>query len=220
MKIAIIGHGGQSKVIRDLISLHSNAQIVAYLDDKYEELIREDNIFVGPILSAEIILNFFRDVKFIIAIGENKIRRLVADKLEIADEHYVTLIHPTATVSPSAEIGFGSVIMAHSVINADTNIGNHAIINTNSVVEHDNKLGDFVHVSPNATLTGAVDIGDGVHVGAGATIIPNMRIGKWTMIGAGATVVHPIPSYCTAVGVPAKVKTQVNGGCINDTHSK
>ncbi|MEK3885899.1 acetyltransferase [Bacillus sp. FSL K6-3431] len=206
MKIAIIGKGGHSKVIQDIISLHSRLKIVAYLDDKYDELSRKEDIFFGPILAAEIINDMFKDVKFIIAIGNNKLRRLIVNQLKLTKESYVTLIHPTATISISAKIGCGSVVMAHTVINADTHIGEHTIINTASVIEHDNQLGDFVHISPNATLTGAVKIEDGAQVGAGATIIPKIKIGKWSVIGAGATVIHSIPPYCTAVGVPAIVK--------------
>ena len=65
-----------------------------------------------------------------------------------------------------------------------------------------------MHISPRATLTGTVSIGNGTHVGAGATIIPNIKIGEWSIIGAGATVIHNIPSNCTAVGTPAKVKVK------------
>ena len=137
---------------------------------------REEDTFIGPILSAEIIIDIFKEVKFIIAIGNNKIRKLIAKKLNLTNENYVTLIHPTASVSPSAKIGYGSVIMAHSVINADAQIGKHTIINTGSIIEHDNQIGDFVHISPNATLTGTVKIEEGVHIGAGATIIPNIRL--------------------------------------------
>jgi acetyltransferase EpsM len=208
MNIAIIGQGGHSKVIQDLISLNSQFHIVAYLDDKFEELLMKEDTLIGPIFSAKAIIEIFEDVKFIIAIGNNHTRKSIADKLKLPNECYLTLVHPTATVSNSAKIGRGSVVMAHSVINADTHIGEHTIINTSSVVEHDNHLGSFVHVSPNATLTGAVKIEDGVHIGAGATIIPNVEIGEWAVIGAGATVIQSIPSHCTAVGVPAKVKSK------------
>ncbi|MBS4205810.1 acetyltransferase [Lederbergia citrea] len=208
MKIAILGQGGHSKVIQDLISLNCNFQIIAYLDDKYKELSMKEDTFYGPISSVESLINIDKDVKFIIAIGNNKIRRLIANKVKLPNESYITLIHSTASVSPSAKIGYGSVIMAHTVINSDTQIGDHTIINTGSVIEHDNQLGSFVHISPNATLTGTVKIEDGVHVGAGATIIPSVTIGEWSVIGAGATVIDRIPSNSTAVGVPARVKNK------------
>lgn len=206
MKIAIIGQGGHSKVIRDLIQSDGRMQIAGYFDDKYEEVSIQGSSFFGPVLSARKMLNYFDEIKFVVAIGNNKARKLIVEKLGLADEDYAILKHQSAMISPSAEIGHGTVIMPHSVINADTRIGCHAIINTSSVIEHDNKLGDFVHVSPSATLTGSVVIDEGVHIGAGAVIIPNIKIGEWSIIGAGATVINNIPSHCTAVGIPAKVR--------------
>lgn len=49
-----------------------------------------------------------------------------------------------------------------------------------------------------------VTIGDGVTIGMGANIIQGCRIGEYSTIGAGAAVIRDIPSYCTAVGVPAR----------------
>jgi acetyltransferase EpsM len=46
-------------------------------------------------------------------------------------------------------------------------------------------------------------------IGAGTTIIPNRRVGDWSKVGAGATVIQDIPSYSTAVGLPARAKIQM-----------
>ncbi len=205
MQIAIIGTGGHSKVIQDIILLYGDYQIVGFLDDKYREDSLKGNIFLGPVISAWKMIDLFKDIKFIIAIGNNKVRKQIFDKLGLSISYFVTVIHKSAIVSPSAHIGCGTVIMANSVINADTHIGNHVIINTSSVIEHDNNIGNFVHVSPNATLTGAVQIEDGAHIGAASSIIPNMKIGAWSVIGAGATVINDIPPYSMAAGVPAKL---------------
>lgn len=208
MKIAIVGRGGHSRVIQEIISVEGNYQIAAYLDDKYKELERNQGIFTGPVSSAEVIVDLFKEIKFVIAIGNNQTRRAIANKLNLPSEYYATLIHPSAHISPSANIGCGTMVMARTVINPDSRIGDHTIINTGSVIEHDSQVGNFVHISPNSTLTGTVTIGDGAHVGAGATIIPNVRIGEWSVIGAGAAVIHPIPPNSTAVGVPARIKNK------------
>jgi acetyltransferase EpsM len=208
MKIVLIGQGGHSKVIRDMVLENKEYQLVGYLDDKFEELTISDQMCLGPISAAHEIIKYIKEIKFMIAIGNNIIRKLIFERLGLDHKHYATIIQKNAVVSRSAKIGYGTVVMANAVINADAQIGYHAIINTGSVVEHDNRLGDFVHISPRATLTGSVSIGDGAHIGAGATVIPNVQVGKWTVIGAGATVIHDIPSSCTAVGTPAKVKVK------------
>jgi acetyltransferase EpsM len=209
MKIVVIGQGGHSKVISDMLLSNDEYEIVGYLDDKYEEIKVQENVFYGPVISAKTMVEYFTDIKFIIAIGDNLIRKSIAEKLELPDECYATLIDKSAVVSPHAAIGCGTVVMPNAVINADSKIGKHAIINTGSVVEHDCKIADFVHISPHAALTGGVQIEEGVSVGAGAAVIPNVTVCDWTVIGAGATVITDIPSHCTAVGTPARVKNKL-----------
>jgi acetyltransferase EpsM len=212
MKIVMIGYGGHSKVISDLILSDKGNEVIGYFDDKFFETKRIDNKYFGPILSAGNMLNYFNEVKFLIAIGNNSERKQIANRLSFPEDYYATIIHRSAIVSPTAKIGRGTVVLANTVINADTEIGQHAIINTGAVIEHDNKLGNFVHVCPGATLTGVVHIEDGTFIGAGATIIPNVKIGKCSIIGAGATVINDIPSYSTAVGIPARVIKVNEGG--------
>ena len=213
MKIAVIGKGGHSKVIEDIILSNKEYEIVGYLDDQYEDVTMMDGMYYGPIIAAQNLIHYFDDIKFVIAIGNNRVRKAIARQLGLSDDYYATLIHRNAVVSPSASIGSGTVVMASVVINADVVIGKHVIINTNAVVEHDNKISDFVHISPSATLTGAVTVGEGTHIGAGAVMIPNVEIEEWSVIGAGATIIHDIPANCTAVGVPAKiVRKETIGG--------
>ncbi|WP_209122906.1 acetyltransferase [Alkalihalobacillus sp. BA299] len=206
MKIVIVGQGGHSKVIQDIIHKNDGYEVIGYLDDKYDDLEITKNIYTGPLSLAPKIIEYFNDAKFVIAIGNNKVRKAVIQQFNFSRHYYATLIHPTAVISPSVEIGYGTVVMANAVINAGTLIGNHVIINTNSVVEHDNRIGNFVHISPKAAITGTVEIEEGVHIGAGATVIPNKKVGQWSIIGAGATVIHDIPPRCTAVGTPAQIK--------------
>ncbi|WP_066067736.1 acetyltransferase [Neobacillus soli] len=220
MKFAVIGYGGHSKVICELILSQKGNEIIGYFDDKFEEIRLIENTYFGPVLSAKRMADYFHEIKFVIAIGNNKARKAIANKLDILEKYYATVIHKSAIISPTAKIGNGSVVMPNSVINADTEIGLHAIINTGSIIEHDSIVGDFVHVSPGVTLTGAVHLDEGVSIGAGSTIIPNRKVGKWSVIGAGATVINDIPAFCTAVGVPARIsKVNEEEGELIDKHS-
>ncbi|MEX2461027.1 MAG: acetyltransferase [Paenibacillaceae bacterium] len=205
MELAVIGEGGHSKVIMELIRSKENYKVKAILDDKYTELTLSDDVYLGPISAAQQLLRQMNSLKFIVAIGNNKIRKSIVIKLGLPNHHYISLIHETAVISSSASIGQGTMIMAHTIINADAYIGNHTIINTGAIIEHDNSIGDYVHVAPRATLTGTVSVKEGTMIGAGATIIPGKSIGEWTMIGAGATVISDIPANSTAVGTPAKI---------------
>jgi acetyltransferase EpsM len=205
MELAVIGEGGHSKVIMELIRSKENYKIKAILDDKYTDLILSNGIYRGPISAAPKLLNHIFSLKFVVAIGNNKVRKSIVLKLGLPIHNYISLIHETAVISSSASIGHGTVILAHTTINADAYIGNHSIINTGAIIEHDNRIEDYVHVAPRATLTGSVSVKEGTMIGAGATIIPSINIGEWTIIGAGATVISDIPANSTAVGTPARV---------------
>ncbi|UPG64506.1 acetyltransferase [Metabacillus endolithicus] len=205
MKIVIIGQGGHSKVINDIISLSNEHEIIGYLDDKYEDFSITNKGIRGPISAAFKAIEYNKKINFVIGIGNNKKRKEIFEYLELPLELFATLIHQSAIISPNVKIGKGTVIMANTIINSDAYIGHHSIINSGSIIEHDNRIGDFVHVSPNATLTGNVKIDKGVHIGAGTTIIPGIQVGESTIIGAGATVTKNIPANCIAVGVPAKI---------------
>jgi acetyltransferase EpsM len=205
MELAVLGEGGHSKVIMELIRSKENYKIIAILDDKYPELTVFNGVYRGPISAAHRLLEQMDALKFVVAIGNNNVRRSIVVKLGLPNHSYITLLHETSFISSSATIGQGTVIMAHTTINADSNIGNHTIINTGAIIEHDSSIGDYVHIAPRATLTGSVCIKEGTMVGAGATVIPGKKIGEWTIIGAGATVISDIPANSTAVGTPAKI---------------
>lgn len=203
MKIIILGNGGHSKVIQDIISSLKNHKIIAILDEKYECEKSENGIIHAPFSSIKNLMG--NDVRTVIAIGDNSTRKKIVSKLKLRDEQYISIIHPSAIISESATIGNGTVVMPKSVINADAKIGSHCIINTGSIVEHDNMIGDYSHVSPNSTLTGNVTLCEGVHIGASVTLIPGIRVGEWSVIGAGSTVIQNIPSYSKAVGSPTRI---------------
>lgn len=205
MELGVIGEGGHSKVVMDIIRSQKD-KVKAILDDKYKELVyHDDGIYRGPVASAPQLLKQHGQLKFIVAIGSNSIRKSIVTSLNLTNESFVSLIHPSAVISPSARIGHGVVVMAQCTLNADAVIGDHAIINTGAIVEHDSQVSDYAHVAPHATLTGAVTVQEGAMVGAGTAVIPGKSIGKWSVIGAGATVINDIPSYSTAVGSPARV---------------
>ncbi|MCI4138037.1 acetyltransferase [Bacillus vallismortis] len=203
--VAIVGDGGHGKVIRELINARSDTRLAAVLDDKFRTFEAGKEWYTGPPEAASEVRRLIPDVLFLIAIGNNRIRKQQAERLGLKKEDFITLIHPSAIVSKSAVIGEGTVIMAGAIIQADARIGAHCIINTGAVAEHDNHISDFVHLSPRVTLSGAVAVQEGAHVGTGAAVIPQLTIGSWSIVGAGSAVIRSIPDGVTAAGAPARI---------------
>lgn len=189
--VIIIGASGYGKVIADIVK-KSGDKVIGFLDDDLSK-----NGVIGKI--DDCIKH--KDVYFIVAIGDNRTRKMIAEKYIIK---YYTAIHPTAVIAEDVIIDDGTVVMANAVINPSAKIGRHCIINTGAIVEHGNQIADYVHVSPNATLCGTVTVGEGTHIGAGAVVNHNIEIGSNITIGAGATVVKNIEKPGVYVGVPTR----------------
>lgn len=100
-------------------------------------------------------------------------------------------------IHPAARLGRG-IMMDHAT---GIVIGETAVVDDDVSMLHGVTLG--------GTSTERVDrhpkIGRGVLIGAGAMIIGNITVGDYAKIGSGSVVTKPVPSGCTAVGVPAKL---------------
>ncbi len=187
----LYGASGHAKVIMDILRAN---------DIKVDALV-DDNAELEELHSVPVIHSAEGCSPFIISIGSNRIRKMIAERLY---SEFISAIHPSAIVSPSAKIKEGTVVMHGAIIQADARIGKHCIVNTAATIDHECQVEDYVHISPNASLCGNVQVGEGSWIGAGVTVIPGVKIGKWCIIGAGAVVTHDIEDGITVAGVPAK----------------
>jgi len=145
------------------------------------------------------------DTPRIIAVGDLAARRALIDALP---GPFATVVHPSAIVSPSAELGAGAFVGPLAVVHARARVGAHAILNTSSVVEHDCALGTNVHVAPTAALGGNVRIGPDTLFGLGAKALPGTRVGARSIVGGGSVVVRAVGDDMVVVGAPAREITR------------
>lgn len=201
-KIVIIGAGGHAKVIADIIQ-KSEDIVLGFLDDNIEKgkKIICDYEVLGKIEECVQLKEQDDNIEFIIAIGNNKIRKQIACEYKLK---YYTAIHPSVQIGLDVEIQEGTVVMANVCINSSTKIGKHCIINTGAIIEHDNIIENYVHISPNVSIAGTVKVGENTHIGIGAVLKNNIAVCSNVIIGAGAVVVKDIIEEGTYVGVPAR----------------
>jgi len=192
MEIYLYGAGGHAKVILDIF-YQQGKSIKAFIDDNPSSAIAQ--IHGVPIYrTPEALPTISREnSKWIIAIGNNRIRQQIALKLENQGYSFTTAIHPSARIALGVEISPGTVVMANTVINTDTKIGNHAIVNTGALIDHDCNIDDYSHISPGCTLCGHVKIGKSVLLGANTTISPCIEIGDGTNCSPGSTIIESLP---------------------------
>ena len=203
-RIFLYGASGHAKVVADLVERAGRGKIAFVVDD---QAARQGTTLLGyaVIGGREALLERRRDVDAgLVAIGDNRVRRAIAEWLAGQGFAFATAIHPSVQVGREVRIGNGSVLMAGAVVNSDTTIGAHCIVNTGASVDHDCRLGDGVHVAPGARLCGGVEVGPGALVGAGAVIPPGRRVGADAIIGAGAVVLSDVPERAVVAGNPAQ----------------
>ena len=200
------GAGGHAKVVLDCVHAMGAFTEIAFIDDATA---RTGEEFCGcPVLGcrahlAAAVRDGFRN--FLVSIGNNNVRAACFD---VAYGHGLAgavVIHPAATISPSATIGAGTVVMPGAIINAGVCIGRNCIVNTAAVIEHDCIMGDNVHISPRAVLGGGANIGAFAHIGLGAIALPGALIGERAVVGAGSVVLKAVPPATTVAGVPARI---------------
>lgn len=199
-KLVVLGAGGHAKVVISAL-MESGVKIAGILDDDTKKIGKK--ILGIPVLGKLDLIETGEFSHAIIAIGNNKIRKEIAERYSKICS-WLQVIHPFSYVHPTAKIGEGSVIFAGAVIQPDVIIGNHAIINTGACIDHDCKLSDYVHIGPGVKLAGSVEVNEGSFLGINSSVIPNVNIGKWCVIGAGAVVINNVYDGSTVAGVPAR----------------
>jgi len=116
-------------------------------------------------------------------------------------------------IHPGAQLGKGIVI--------DHGMG--VVIGETAIV------GDYTLIYQGVTLGGTgkeqgkrhPTVGSHVVLGAGAKVLGNIEIGDRARIGAGSVVLRPVPSDCTAVGIPARIlnRTPADQRSLPDTEA-
>lgn len=202
--IYIVGAGTYGEAMFEL------AEILGYeVKGFYDE---NENKLHNLIMGIEVIGKFsdlsdteIKNKQFIVAIGNNEIRSDIMSKINRYNGETPTLIHPTAIISPSAEIGNGVYIQANVYIWTKVMIDDFCIISPGVVIAHHTSVGKACLIS---TLTGvgaSIKIAEKVFIGMGCTIVTGIScIVESSIIGAGAVVINNIDRSGTYIGVPAK----------------
>ena len=194
-KIILVGGGGHCKSCIDVIEQAETFQIDGIVDvpEKlhkkilgYEIIATDDDL---PQLAHEY-------ENFLITLGQIKSpekRIRIFQTLKESGARLPVVISPLAYVSKHAEIGDGTIIMHHALINAGAKIGSNCIINTKALIEHDAVIGDHCHIATGAIINGGVKVESGTFFGSNAVCKEYTAIGKKAVIGCGAKIIKNVP---------------------------
>lgn len=210
IKVHIIGTGPHALVIADILFNMPNYQPAGFIEK--DEFFKQTEKKVTP----NLILPIYPQTKFLEEYKKNKDGYLVLglgqdlisvrERLinELNTDSFCTVIHPSAVVATSVEIGAGTVVMAGAVLNPFVRVGRHVTINTGALIDHECEIEDNSFIQPGAHLAGNVKVRHNSIIGIGATIKERITIGSNSIVGGGAFVNKNVPDNVVYVGVPAK----------------
>ncbi|MBC7505785.1 MAG: hypothetical protein H7267_08700 [Sandarakinorhabdus sp.] len=205
--IGIFGTGGLAREAGDIVAALGWTPLYIARDvDEQQTWIGSDFV----VLESEI--ERYRNLGFVIGIGEPKVRQRLARHFTGA-VHFTNLIHPDTSFGKGArdavDARSGVIICPGVRLTNAIAVGDFAIINPNVTVGHDTIVQEFVTICPGANISGNVCIETRAWIGAGAVInqgsaARKLTIGADAVIGSGAVVVRDCDAGGTYAGVPAR----------------
>jgi sugar O-acyltransferase (sialic acid O-acetyltransferase NeuD family) len=184
-RILLIGAGGHARACIDVIEQEgkfSIAGLVGLRDEVGTKIFGYEVLGTDQELPQLLTLTRYA----LVAIGQIKTAAPRVRFYEAAIQYggsLPTIISPRAYVSPRAQIGNGTIVMAGAVINAGATVGRNCIVNSLALIEHDAVVGDHCHISTAAVLNGGAKIGSQTFVGSNATIREGIVVDREFVVG-------------------------------------
>jgi len=211
MFLVVMGAGGfgmEAIWVAEEMNRHlsdkNKLNILGYIDDTSGKKGKKFYGYSVLGLPEQIAQELKGEIFFHCAIGDNKSRENVVNRLLGFGWRPITLIHPSALIGREVSIGEGSYIGAGTVVAPCAKIGNYVLINCSSGIGHDSVLEDFSQVCPGARVNGLCIVKKHAFIGSNASLHPGITVGTAATVGANSQVIRSVRPNTTVIGVPAK----------------
>jgi len=142
--------------------------------------------------------------RFIIAIGDIDIKKRAVSRLKKRGAKFISLIHPTALIIPTAKIGEGVVICPYCLVSDNVQLDDFVMVNAYAICGHDVKVGKYCILAPYSVVAGSGILEDEVFLGIHSTVIPGKKVGYKAKVSANSVVMRDVPLKQLVLGVPGK----------------
>ena len=204
--LIIIGAGGMGRQVlsfaKSCNGYGTDYDIKGFLDDNPKAM----NDFPGypPVLGTVDGYQIEPDDVFFNSIGDIKAKKLCIQKILDKGGDFLTLIHPTAQVSPGTKIGKGCMISSYVGIGVETTIGDFCLIQSKATIGHDVHLDDYARIDCNVVLIAGVNVGKDVCIHTSAVVNHDVSLGDGSTVGAMSFVIKKVKPGQTVFGNPAR----------------
>jgi acetyltransferase EpsM len=208
-KIVVVGASGYpeiSDLLDDINENNNTIKVIAILDDNCS--LHESQVMGVPVVGGlELASSYPDDTKFIFAIGsaENRLsRKGILQKVGVPSERFINVVHPSAKVYSTVNLGYGCIILPNVVINHHTVIGDFCVISANVTIACRCLFGEGVLLGPNSVVLESSKVGPCSYIGAGSVVSQYGEIGPGGFIGIGSVVLKPVlPGHFVMGNPPA-----------------
>ena len=184
--IVIIGAGDLGKevvwLIEDINKVKPTYVILGFLDDDW---MKDKNTFAGyKVLGANGRLERLIEktpISAVVAVQDVSIRRKIVEGHPDFN-NWESIIHPSAVISSSSNIGKGSIVFPNTTVSVNTEIGDFGLLYIHSTIGNDCKIGNYVSVMTGAIISEHVQAGDECYFATGSCMAPHKRIGNQSRI--------------------------------------
>jgi acetyltransferase EpsM len=197
-RIVIYGAGRGGYMVAEVLRFDPAVQIVGMVDDNVD--IWEKRVADIAVLGGrEHLINMWTQNHFDAAVisiatpATMDLRKNLYLGLKEAGIAFTNAIHPSAVISPSAQIGENNVISAGVNIGTMVQVGNNNRISTHCNIEHHSSIGSHNFFSAHCVTGGAITVGDECIFGLGSIIESLLRIGNGVQVDSGMVVRQNLP---------------------------
>jgi sugar O-acyltransferase (sialic acid O-acetyltransferase NeuD family) len=187
-RLILIGAGGHCRSCIDVIEKEGIYAIEGLID--LSSKVGQRVLGYSIIDSDENLAKYVNStIWFLITLGQIRSpdkRIRIFSQLEALGAQFATSVSPLAYISKHAQIGVGTVVMHHALINAGVQVGKNCIINTKALIEHDANVGDHCHVATGSIINGSSVVHRACFIGSNSTVVNNVCVPENTFIRAGS----------------------------------
>lgn len=190
--LVIYGAGGFAHIIIDLLSQNCVYKNLGIIDMAFPKIKDVRGIAV---LGDDKALADLKEkgINKIINAVDFPNRKLAYEKIKNNDLELPNLVHKSASIEPSVEMGEGNLIFANAMVGSEVHIGNNCVINAGTIINHECIISDHCHIASGAILAGCVSVGENTMIGQGVTIYQRVKIGRNVVIQNGCNIFSDVP---------------------------
>ena len=179
--LLILGAGQYGTFAKEIAEAMDCFANIAFLDDSYEPSTsssahtrhpeeRSDEGSSPALIGSTRDLEKFAD-KFhyaFVAIGNPDVRRRLVELVLANGMDLATVVHPTAYISPSAQLQKGVCVEPNATVQMAASVGLATFVASGAIVRHNAKVGDFCHIDCNAVVESVANVPASTYISCGS----------------------------------------------------